>query len=166
MACIHDFARQRYRVINLVCRRKEEHNAKIQVRRSSYSQRSELQALIENRRICRVDGGQTIVSDAYGGKTGGWKQRRHRNGLCGCRWATVLIAPPHLMARNVRKCSGDSTFPPPTHRGIEPFKPTISARLLSASRGLTFPFRLTYFCPLFIRVKDGTQIQTNLLTLT
>lgn len=61
----------------------------------------------------RVDGDTRAEEKEWGGDG-------VRNGLCGCRWTTALIAPPRLMPRNVHKCSPDSTWYRDSH-ALAPF---------------------------------------------
>lgn len=56
----------------------------------------------------------------YWAEEKGWGGDGVRNGLCGCRWTTALIAPPRLMPRNVHKCSPDSTWYRDSH-ALAPF---------------------------------------------
>lgn len=62
--------------------------------------------------FCRggLIGGSRRVDGDTRAEEKGWGGDGVRNGLCGCRWTTALIAPPRLMPRNVHKCSPDSTW--------------------------------------------------------
>lgn len=72
--------------------------------------------------FCRggLIGGSRRVDGDTRGEEKGWGGDGVRNGLCGCRWTTALIAPPRLMPRNVHKCSPDSTWYRDSH-ALAPF---------------------------------------------
>lgn len=72
--------------------------------------------------FCRggLIGGSRRVDGDTRAEEKGWGGDGVRNGLCGCRWTTALIAPPRLMPRNVHKCSPDSTWYRDSH-ALAPF---------------------------------------------